>query len=46
MEEPKYSDSEKQGEDSKTCNFGSISTKAKLETRKRGKEDNINKELA
>ena len=45
-EEPKYSDSEQQGEDSKTYNFRSTSTRAKIETEKKGKENNINSELA
>ena len=31
--------------DKKTHNFGSTSTRAKTETEKRGKEDNINSEL-
>ena len=39
-------DSEQQGKDDKTYNFGSTSTRAKIETKKRGKEDNINSELA
>ena len=46
MQEPKYSDSELQGKDNKTCNFRSASTRAKNETKKRGKEDNMNSELA
>ena len=47
MEEPKYSDSEQQGKDNKTYNFRSTSTRAlQIETKKRGKEDNINSEQA
>ena len=46
MEEPKYGDSEEQGEYDKTYNFRSTSTRAKTETKKRGKEDNIISELA
>ena len=46
MEEPKYSDSEQQDKDDKTYNFRSTSTRAKIEIKKRGKEDNINSELA
>ena len=42
VEEPKYSDSEKQGKDKKTYNFRSSSIRAKSETKRRGKEDNIN----
>ena len=45
-EKLKYSDSEQQGKDDKTYNFRSTSTRAKIETKKRGKEDNINSELA
>ena len=45
-EKPKYSDSEQQGKDDKTYNFRTTSTRAKIETKKRGKEDNINSELA
>ena len=43
---PKYSDSEQQGKYDKTYNFRSTSTRAKIETKKRGKEDNINSEQA
>ena len=39
-EEPKYSDSEQQGKDNKTYNFRSTSTRAKIETKKMGEEDN------
>ena len=47
MEEPKYSDSEQQGKANKTYNFRSTSTRAlQIETKKRGKEDNINSEQA
>ena len=46
MEESQDSDSEQQGEDDKTYNFGSFSTREKIEMKKRGKEDNINSELA
>ena len=46
MEEPKYSDCEQQDKDDKTYNFRSTSTRAKIEIKKRGKEDNINSELA
>ena len=46
MEEPKYSDSEQQGKDNKTYKFRSTSTRAKIETKKRGKEDKIKSELA
>ena len=45
-EKTKYSDSEQQGKDNKTYKFRSTSTRAKIETKKRGKEDNINSELA
>ena len=45
-EKPRYSDSEQQGKDDKTYNFRTTSTRAKIETKKRGKEDNINSELA
>ena len=38
MEEPKYSNNEQQGEDSKAYNFRSTSTRAKLEIKNRGKE--------
>ena len=44
-EKPKYSDSEQQGRDGKTYNFRSTSTRAKIETKKRAKEDNINSDL-
>ena len=46
VEEPKYSDSEQQGKDGKTYNFKKTSTRPKIQTKKRGKEDNINSELA
>ena len=46
VEGPKYSDNEHQGKDGKTYNFRSTSTRAKIETKKREKEDNINSELA
>ena len=46
VEEPKYSDGEKQGKDGKTYNFRSNSTRAKIETKKRGKEDNTSSKLA
>ena len=46
MEESKYSDSEQQGKDDKAYNFRNTSTRAKIEPEKRGKEDNINSELA
>ena len=39
-------DSEQQGKDDKTYNFRSTSTRAKIETKKRWKEDNLNSELA
>ena len=45
-EKPKCSDGEQQSKDDKTYNFRSTSTRAKIETKKRGKEDNINSELA
>ena len=45
MEETKYSDNEQQGKDDKTYNFRSTSTRAKIETKKRLKEGNINSEL-
>ena len=38
-EKPKYSDSEQQGKEGKTYNFRSTSTRAKIETKTRGKED-------
>ena len=43
---PKYSDGEQQSKDDKTYNFKSTSARAKIETKKRGKEDNVNSELA
>ena len=46
VEEPKYSDSEQQVEDGKTYNVRSTSTREKIETKKKQKEDNINSELA
>ena len=46
MEETKYSDSEHQGEDNKPYNFISASTRAKVKTKKQGKEGNIILELA
>ena len=45
VEEPNYSDSEQQGKDGKIYNFRSTSTRVKIETKKKGKEDNINSEL-
>ena len=45
-EKTKCSDSEQQDKDDKTCNFRSTSTRAKTETKRRGKEDNINSEQA
>ena len=39
-------DSEQQGKDDKTYNFRSTSTRAKIETKKMWKEDNLNSELA
>ena len=45
VEEPNYSDSEQQGKDDKIYNFRSTSTRVKIETKKKGKEDNINSEL-
>ena len=36
VEEPKFSDSEQQGEDDKTYNFRSTSGRALIETQKRG----------
>ena len=44
-EKLKYSDSEQQGKDDKTYNFRSTSTRAKIETKKREKEYNVNSEL-
>ena len=46
VEQTKYSDSEHQAEDEKTYNFRSTSTREKNERKKRGKEDNLNSELA
>ena len=46
VEESNDSDSEQQGKDDKTYNFRSTSTREKIEMKKRGKEDNINSELA
>ena len=48
VEEQQYSDSdgEQQGKDGKIYKFRSTSTRAKIEAKKRGKEDNINSELA
>ena len=46
VEEPKHSDNQQQGEDEKTYKFRSTSTTAKIETKKREKENNINSELA
>ena len=37
-EGPKYNDSDQQGKDDKTYNFRSTSTRAKRETKKRGKK--------
>ena len=45
VEESKDGDSEQQGEDDKTCNFRSASTREKIEMKKRMKEDNIDSEL-
>ena len=45
VEEPKYSDSEQQGEDDKTYSFRSASTRETVETKKRVKEDSISSEL-
>ena len=45
MEEPKYSGSEQKGKNDKTYNFRNTSTRAKLETKNREKEDNIYSEL-
>ena len=45
-EKTKCSDSEQQDKDDKTYNFRSTSTRAKTETKRRGKEDNINSEQA
>ena len=46
MEKPNYSDSEQQGGEDETYNFRSTSTREKIGTKKIGKEDNINSELA
>ena len=48
VEEQQYSDSdgEQQGKDGKIYKFRSTSTRAKIEAKKRGKEDNINSVLA
>ena len=48
VEEQQYSDSdgEQQGKDGKIYKFRSTSTRAKIEAKKRGKEDNTNSELA
>ena len=46
MEKPKYSDSEQPGKEGKTYNFRYTSTRAKIDPKKTGKEDNINSELA
>ena len=45
MEEPKQSGSEQKGKNDKTYNFRNTSTRAKLETKNREKEDNIYSEL-
>ena len=45
MEEPKYNVSEQQVKDDKSYNFRSTSTRAKIETKKRRKEDNIDSGL-
>ena len=45
MEEPKYNVSEQQVRDDKSYNFRSTSTRAKIETKKRRKEDNIDSGL-
>ena len=45
MEEPKYSGSEQKGKNDKTYNFRNTSTRAKLETKNREKEDKIDSEL-
>ena len=45
-QKPTYSHSEQQDKDEKTYNIRSTSTRAKIETIKTGKEDNINSELA
>ena len=46
MEEPKERDSEQKGGNNRTYNFRSVSTRAKIETKERGKDDNINPEIA
>ena len=48
VEEQQYSDSdgEQQGKDGKIYKFRSTSTRAKIEAKKRGKQDKINSELA
>ena len=46
VKEPKHNDSEQQGKDNKTYNFRSTSIRAKILTKKRGKEDNICLKLA
>ena len=46
MEESKDCDSEQHGKDDKTYNFRSTSTREKIEMKTRGKEGNINSELA
>ena len=45
VQEPKYNDGEYQGEDNKTYNLRSTSTRAKIETKNSGKEHKINSEL-
>ena len=45
MEEPKYNVSEQQVKDDKSYNFRSTSTRTKIETKKRRKEDNIDSGL-
>ena len=45
MEEPKYNVSEQQVKDDKSYNFRSTSTRAKIETKKGRKEDNIDSGL-
>ena len=45
MEEPKYNVSEQQVRGDKSYNFRSTSTRAKIETKKRRKEDNIDSGL-
>ena len=45
VEELKYSDNEQQGEENKTYSLRSTSARAEIETKKKGKEDNINSEL-